>query len=120
MSFTLTDDSGFLWQKMSLCNSFYLDLFLSNNLMIIFLKLKINKYAYYSKHLKCLKLQSIQLLEAAVFSLTSTETHFDCLVGTLSPYFSDGKTKAPLTFSWDLPFYVKERIVTKISSFSSG
>ena len=79
MSFTLTDYPDFLWQKMSLSNIFYFDLLLLNNLMIIFLKLKKNKYTYqkkkkkytyHRKNLKCLKLQLIQLLEAVVSSLT--------------------------------------------------
>ena len=80
MSFTLTDYPDFLWQKMSLSNIFYFDLLLLNNLMIIFLKLKKNKYTYqkkkkkytyHRKNLKCLKLQLIQLLEAVVSSLTN-------------------------------------------------
>ena len=49
MSFTLTDYPDFLWQKMSLSNIFYFDLLLLNNLMIIFLKLKKNKYTYQKK-----------------------------------------------------------------------
>ena len=81
MSFTLTDYPDFLWQKMSLSNIFYFNLLLLNNLMIIFLKLKKNKYTYqknkkkiytyHRKNFKCLKLQLIQLLEAVVSSLTN-------------------------------------------------
>ena len=63
MKFTLTDDPVFLWQKMSLSVNLNFGLFLLND---NFFKTK-NKI-YHSKHIKGLKLQSIQLLEAAVSS----------------------------------------------------
>ena len=63
MKFTLTDDPVFLWQKMSLSVNLNFGLFLLND---NFSKTK-NKI-YHSKHIKGLKLQSIQLLEATVSS----------------------------------------------------
>ena len=79
-------------------------LFRSNKRMIIFSKTK-NK-SYHSKHVNGLKLQPIQISEAVVSSLTSSQVHFNCIVDT--PHSTDDLTKAPVTFSWHLLFYVNE------------
>ena len=79
-------------------------LFRSNKRMIIFSKTK-NK-SYHSKHVNGLKLQPIQISEAVVSSLTSSQVHFNCIVDT--PHSTDDLTKASVTFSWHLLFYVNE------------
>ena len=79
-------------------------LFRSNKRMIIFSKTK-NK-SYHSKHVNGLKLQPIQISEAVVSSLTSSQVYFNCIVDT--PHSTDDLTKAPVTFSWHLLFCVNE------------
>ena len=77
MSFTLTDYPDFLWQKMSLSNIFYFDLLLLNNLMIIFLKLKKNKYTYQKKKKNIhISQKKFKMLKITANSVTRSSSFF--------------------------------------------